>query len=87
MLAPIPVSILPRSKGSKVFDRNVVTDPSENNIRPDNRPRFRPNLSERGPQKSTETAAENEYAVKRNPTADDDLPTWALIAGRSGLMI
>jgi hypothetical protein len=87
MLAPIPVMILPRSNCPKVDDRNVAIEPREKIIRPIKRPRLRPNESERGPQIRTERAAETEYPVNRRPTVEDDLPTWVLIAGRSGLMI
>ena len=75
ILAPIPVMTLLNSNGSKVDDRNVAIDPREKIIRPAKRPRLRPNLSERGPQKRTDKAADNEYPVKRSPTVEDDLPT------------
>lgn len=86
-LAPMPVTTLPARRIWNPEARNEMPEPAAKTARPLNKPGLRPKTSERGPQKRTDRLAHKEYPVNRYPMSEDDLPTWARMAGSSGLSI
>ena len=87
MAAPVPVTTLPAKREAYVDESELIAEPRAKMQRPEVSPRFRPKRSDKGPHASTESPAQTEYPVKRNPMSWEDFPTWARIAGSKGLRV